>query len=574
MDIYYPPVNLSKSHVDNYFEYTPADTEDVISTRFMSGATFGHNSLSAVGQAVGRQFYNENTLTVDEYNDSQYFRPGIKVPQTGVRESVARSLSEAYDRRYTRDLTLSRAQRTFGAGAAGLTAEIVGSVFDYTNIGVAIAAPLAVGLYAPARAAAIAATSGVTSRFGTTAGRVAAGAGEAALAGVAFEAGIALPGAYLEQDPDYGLMDAFINVTAGAILGGAVTGIGGKLTDVFARAKPETVQAAYETSLGQLATGQPVNVTPVLKTDPALNFEYKRELDIKTNRVLQTIDEAPLEVPGRTKELPPALQAAKKKPSTNLNEFIRKKGGINPKTIGVADLRDRLQSSGFRVLNNKGLTLEQMKDAAQEEGFFPSKVDTFNTEVEFDEFVDAVETDAATKSWYSDFDAEAIAYREATDLEERVAELGIDPRGLSDEELFDEITIAENSITEEQLIAIEKSKGPGVTEQELHAEIARVQSMNMEELGLQDFNDFLETVTQEAVDFDKAKVSVDSEIAEFNKQIELLEDEVRFMADNQLIDDATLAELDEWSAYVERSEKLDDVFGAGARCVLGSLTVG
>lgn len=574
MDIYYPPVNLSKSHVDNYFEYTPADTSDVISTRFMSGATFGHNSLSAVGQAVGRQFYNENTLTVDEYNDSQYFRPGIKVPQTGVRESVARSLSEAYDRRYTRDLTLSRAQRTFGVGAAGLSAEIVGSVFDYTNIGVAIAAPLAVGLYAPARAAAIAATSGITARFGTTAGRVAAGAGEAALAGVAFEAGIALPGAYLQQDPDYGLMDAFINVTAGAILGGAVTGIGGKLTDVFARAKPETVQAAYETSLGQLATGQPVNVTPVLKTDPALNFEYKRELDIKTNRVLQTIDEAPLEVPGKTKELPPALKAAKKKPSTNLNQFIIKKGGINPKTVGVANLLERLQSSGFRVLNNKGMTLEQMKDAAQEEGFFPSKVDTFNTEVEFDEFVDAVETDAATKSWYSDFDAEAIAYREATELEERVAELGIDPRGLSDEELFDEITIAENSITEEQLIAIEKSKGPGVTEQELHAEIARVQSMNMEELGLQDFNDFLETVTQEAVDFDKSKVSVDSEIAEFNKQIELLEDEVRFMADNQLIDDATLVELDEWSAYVERSEKLDDVFGAGAQCVMGSLTVG
>jgi len=574
MDIYYPSVNLSKSHVDNYFEYTPADTEDIISTRFMSGATFGHNKLRSVGQAVGRQFYNENTLTVDEYNDSQYFRPGLEVPQTGVRESVARSLSEAYDRRYTRDLTLSRAQRTFGVSAAGLTAEIVGSVFDYTNIGIAIAAPLAVGLYAPARAAAIAATSGVTAKFGTTAGRVAAGAGEAALAGVAFEAGIALPGAYLEQDPDYGLMDAFINVTAGAILGGAVTGIGGKMTDVFARAKPETVQAAYETSLGQLATGQPVNVTPVLKTDPALNFEYKRELDIKTNRVLQTVDEAPLEVPGRTKELPPSLQAAKKKPSTNLNQFIIKKGGINPKTVGVANLLERLQSSGFRVLNKKGLTLEQMKDAAQEEGFFPSKVDTFNTEVEFDEFVDAVETDAATKSWYSDFDAEAIAYREATELEERVAELGIDPRGLSDEELFDEITIAENSITEEQLIAIEKSKGPGVTEQELHAEIARVQSMNMEELGLQDFNDFLETVTQEAVDFDKTRVSVDSEIAEFNKQIELLEDEVRFMADNELIDDATLVELDEWSAYVERSEKLDDVFGAGARCVMGSLTVG
>lgn len=574
MDIYYPNINLSKSHVDNYFEYTPADTRDVLSARFMSGATFGSQKLKSVGQAFARQFYDENTLSLNEYNESQYYRPGLQIPQTGVRESVARSLAEAYDRRYERDLTLSRAQRTFGVAAAGLSAEIVGSIFDPTNIGIGIAAPLAVGLYAPARAAAIAATSGITTRFGPTAGRVAAGAGEAAVAGVAFEAAIALPGAYLEQDPDYELMDAFINVTAGAILGGSVTGIGGKLTDVFARAKPETVQAAYETSLGQLATGQPVNVTPVLKTDPALNFEYNRELDIKTNRALQMLDEAPLEVPGKTKELPPALQPAKKKPSTNLNEFIRKKGGINPKSVGVADLVERLQSSGFRVLNNQGMTLEQIKFAAQEEGFFPSKVDTYNTEVSFDEFVDAVETDAITKSWYSDFDGEAIAYREAIELEERVAELGIDPRGLSDEELFDEITIAENSITEEQLIEIEKSKGPGVTEQELNAEIARVQSMNMEELGLQDFNDFLEAVTQEAVDFDKARVSVDSEIAEFNKQIQLLEDEVRFMADNQLIDDATLVELDEWSAYVERSEKLDDVFGAGARCVMGSLTVG
>ena len=574
MDIYYPNMNLSKSHVDNYFEYTPADTRDVLSARFMSGATFGVQKLRSVGQAVGRQFYDENTLTLDEYNESQYYRPGLQVPETGVRESVARSLAEAYDRRYERDLTLSRAQRTFGTSAAGFTAEVVGSVFDPTNIGIGIFAPLAVGLYAPARAAAIAATSGIATRFGPTAGRVAAGAGEAAVAGVAFEAAIALPGAYLEQDPDYGLMDAFINVTAGSILGGAVTGIGGKLTDVFARAKPETIQAAYETSLGQLATGQSVNVVPVLKTDPALSFEYKRDLDIKTNRALQLLDEAPLEVPGGKGALPPVLQAAKKKPTTNLTNFIIKKGGIRPQSIGVDDLRDRLQTSGFRVLNNKGLTLEQMKEAAQEEGFFPSKVDMFNTEVDSDEFVQAVETDSITKSWYSDFDNEAVAYREAVELEERVSELGIDPRGLSDEELFDEINIAENAITEEQLIEIEKSKGPSVTEQELNAEIARVQSMNQEELGLQDWNDFLDTVTQDAQNFDAVKVSENSEIAEFNKQIETLEEEIRFMADNQLIDDDTLVELDEWSNYVERAERLDEVVGAGALCVMRSTTVG
>jgi len=574
VDIHYPNMNLSRSHVDNYFEYTPADTRDVLSARFMSGATFGSQKLKSVGQAFARQFYDENTLSLNEYNESQYYRPGLQIPQTGVRESVARSLAEAYDRRYERDLTLSRAQRTFGVAAAGLSAEIVGSIFDPTNIGIGIAAPLAVGLYAPARAAAIAATSGITTRFGPTAGRVAAGAGEAAVAGVAFEAAIALPGAYLEQDPDYELMDAFINVTAGAILGGTVTGIGGKLTDVFARAKPETVQAAYSTALGQTATGQPVNVAPVLKTDPATRFEYNREVAIKTNRALQMLDEEPMTVPGKTGELPPALQAARKKPSTNLNEFIRKQGGINPKSVGVSDLKQRLDKSGFRVLNKNGKPLERIIEAAQEEGFFPLKVDTYDTEVSFDEFIDAVETDAITKNWYSDFDGEATRWREATELEERVAELGIDPRGMSDDELFDEITIAENAVTDEQLLEISRSRGPEVTEQELNAEIARVQSMNQEELGLQEWNDFLETVDVEASEFVAARLTPDAEINQFNKQIEALEDEIRGLADNQLIDDATLMELDEWTAYAERAEQLDDVFAAGARCILGSIKVG
>ena len=98
--------------------------------------------------------------------------------------------------------------------------------------------------------------------------------------------------------------------------------------------------------------------------------------------------------------------------------------------------------------------------------------------------------------------------------------------------------------------------------------------MNQEELGLQDWNDFLETVDVEASEFVAARVTPDAEINQFNKQIEALEDEIRGLADNQLIDDATLVELDEWTAYAERAEQLDDVFAAGARCILGSIKVG
>ena len=568
MNIYYPQMNFSKSHVDNYFQYTPASTGDVLSAEFFGATSFGVQKLSSVGSAISRQFYDERVLTKDEYNESQYFRDGLSIPNTGVRESVARSLAEAHDRRYERDLVLSRAQRDFSTSAARFGASVVGSIFDPVNVGIAFAAPLAVGLYAPARAASARAVSGITAKYGATAGRVAAGAGEAGLAGLAFEAGVALPGSYFEQDPDYGLMDAFINVTAGSILGGTVTGVGGKLTDVFSRSTPETVVQAYRSAIAQTANGEPVRVEAVLKTDPALRTEYKREVDIKTNRLLKLADEPPLEVPGKGKDLPPTLAAAKKKPTTNLTNFIRNKGGINPKSIGVSDLADRLDTVGFRVLNNKGLDLEDMKKAAQEEGFFPSKIDTYNTEVDPDEFVNAVETDAITKQWFSDFDAEAVAWREASDLEERVAELGIDPRGLSDEELFDEINIAENAITADEAIELEVSKGPGVTEQEMNAEVARVRSINQEISGLESYTPTLEEIEFEALAYERGTATPDAEIARFNQEIESLEEQVKAMADNKMIGDDVLVELDGWTSIVERSENMDEIAFAGASCVI------
>lgn len=568
MNVYYPKMNLSTSHVDNYFEYTPASTGDVISAEFFSNVSFGVQKLSSVGSAISRQFYDERVLTPDEYTDSQYFRDGLNISPTGVRESVARSLAEAYDRRYQRDLTLSRAQRTFGTSLARFSASMVGSIFDPVNVGIAFAAPLAFGMYAPARAASMRAVSGISAKYGTTAGRVAAGAGEAGLAGLAFEAGVALPGSYFEQDPDYGLMDAFINVTAGSILGGAVTGIGGKLTDVFSRSNPETVVEAYRAAIAQTANGEPVRVEAVLKTDPALRTEYKRELDIKKNRILQLLDEPPLEVPGKGKDLPAVLQAAKKKPTSNLTNFIIRKGGINPKSVGVADLLGRLDTVGFRVLNNKGLTLEEMKAAAQAEGFFPSKVDTYNTEVDPDEFVSAVETDAITKEWFSDFDDKAAAWRDASELEERVAQLGIDPRGLSDEELFDEINIAEDAVTVDEAMEMEVSKGPGVTEQEMNAEVARVRSINQEISGLEDYTPTLEEIELSAVTYERSVESPDAEISKFNEDIEALEDQIKAMADNKLINDETLVELDGWTSVVERAESMDDIAFAGASCVI------
>ena len=74
MNIYYPQMNFSKSHVDNYFQYTPASTGDVLSAEFFGATSFGVQKLSSVGGAISRQFYDERVLTKNEYNESQYFR--------------------------------------------------------------------------------------------------------------------------------------------------------------------------------------------------------------------------------------------------------------------------------------------------------------------------------------------------------------------------------------------------------------------------------------------------------------------------------------------------------------------
>lgn len=75
--------------------------------------------------------------------------------------------------------------------------------------------------------------------------------------------------AHAYQD-HYGPMDAFMNVAFGTVLGGGLHAGAGWLSDVLSRAAPETREAALRSAVAQAAEGRPVDVEPVLATDPAI----------------------------------------------------------------------------------------------------------------------------------------------------------------------------------------------------------------------------------------------------------------------------------------------------------------
>lgn len=559
-EIYFPSVNKDTSHVGRYFRDTPASSASVLYQEFITAQQFGSEAISSVGGYLHSQLFDETNLTAEEYRASRYFREGLSVPEGGIKESVASALAEAHDRRFKRNLVLSRAKSGMGLSSARFGAGIVGSVLDPVNVGVAIMAPVAVGMYAPARAAAIRATSGITQRYGTTAGRVSAGAGEAALGGVLFEAAVAYPGTRIQQDPEYGLFDAFLNVTVGSILGGAVTGIGGKFSDVLRRANPETVHQAMQTATSQIAEGIPVRVDAVLDADPTISPSLRAETEIKrTRREVEA-----LVVPRpKPNELPPLLKAINNKPQT-LFGFIKKQGGIDPKSSGAAEIKQKLDTATFNVMRKNGQTAEAMAELAQQEGYFPGRVDTYDDRVSLDDFVDAIEAGR-----FSDIDPLATAKQEAEDLYEQVLEFGIDPKGLTDEELLGELAVRQGALTEAEALELERSQGAGVTREQLDVEIGITQDLYERGAGLVDYEGVQVEMQTLAKEFDKRVETEDSRITSIDKELVLLQREVQAMRANDLLSEQELLDLREWDEVIRRADEMQPIAEAGAYCVLG-----
>lgn len=572
VDIYYPKVSESKGHVSTYFDNSPARTSSVLYHEFVSAASFGVDAISSIGGQAYASLTNDELLDEEQYKNSPYFREGVEVSPSGIRRSVAESIAESYDERFYKNLVLNRAKSGFGVSAARFSAGMVGSLLDPVNVGLAITAPMAVGLNATARAASMRAVSGVATKFGKTPAAIVAGAGEATVGALAFEP-VALLGARIQQNPEYGLYDSFINLTAGAILGGTVTGVGSKFSEKFRRANVNTQIQAQRVANAQLLNGQPVNIDPILNTDPAISPLVTAERSVKAQRYTNKEQVPKLKKPKQS-ELPDALKPLKNKPKT-ITQFVIDNGKIDPRSQMRADLRQRLDLSAFRVEKRGGLTLEEMAEKAQDAGYFEGRFDTYNDKATPEDLINLLEQDQGGGVVFSLLDENAQKYLDALELDDRVSELGIDPTGMTDAELFRAIDLAEENLQKEILMQENMNREPGLPKDEFDTVVAQasrdITSPENDPFGV----DFLNKMEEDLKRREASSKDVDSMIASVDEQITDAQSTLEAMRDNDLITAEEMAELAQWDDVVARADAMHSANRAAksaAFCVNKNMT--
>ena len=89
-EMYIPEQTKSKSLSEQYFDVTKVGTLDILGATFEE--TMYYNPTNALGR-LANQYLGEGTngtvLNKDEWEKSEYFRPGIDVGNDGIKEGLA-----------------------------------------------------------------------------------------------------------------------------------------------------------------------------------------------------------------------------------------------------------------------------------------------------------------------------------------------------------------------------------------------------------------------------------------------------------------------------------------------------
>ena len=256
VDFFVPEQKYDQNAFDNYFDVSKAGTLDVLGATL--DETLYYNPLSALNRTFDQYLgpgANGRVLSFDEFRGSQYFREGIEVDENGITEGLANLLSERHDRRENFRFTLNRSRGGFELGAAQFGTMLAGSVLDPLNVASA---------FIPAVGQARMAT--MAARFGKTGSRLMAGAIDGAVGATVLEP-LVIGQAYLEQDADYGLMDSFLNVTFGSVLGGGLHVGFGKISDRIEASRVS--DEALARSVAQAVTDQPITAGRLVEQQEA-----------------------------------------------------------------------------------------------------------------------------------------------------------------------------------------------------------------------------------------------------------------------------------------------------------------
>ena len=558
VDVFVPEIEFNQNRQNTYFDATKVGTLDVLGATLEE--TFYYNPTNALDRFLEMQFgegRTGNILSPEQYKTSEYFREGLEAPEEGIKEGYAQLLAQNYDKRAAITQTLSRSKGGFGLGAAQFGTMLLGSVLDPINVASAFIPVFPAARYAH-----------LVKNLGLTKARAVRGVVEGSVGATLVEP-IVLGQAALEQDENYNLLDSFLNVTIGGILGGGLHVGFGKLSDIIERRSQKTKEQAVLTAVKQTLTDQEVNVTPIIKADLEKTFEKNLE---KQNNLAQEKPTRIEDVTRTGKGLPGSLRATKPK---TLVQFMKENGGIRPDDPQVSDLRASLDKATFTVLNKKdGLSLDEMTIRVQEAGYFLDKSDL---DYGIDgatprDLLDLIDRESRGEVLYSrDQETQFRDYERSQKNLEELDRLGVDPRNMTEEELSQalEIAIEQDIMAQDVRLSESMEQTSDLTAQEFdNAKIEAVENdYNMGNFK-QEYNDMVEM--NAGID---DTFNLQTREAEIDAEIETLEFDAENTSNAANIDADDLAAFDEniriADDLIARSdESFDTATNAAASCIM------
>ncbi|MEK9918068.1 MAG: hypothetical protein VW496_01630 [Pelagibacteraceae bacterium] len=445
---------------------------------------------------MGELFFAKRSgqkLSKSEWQNSEFFREGLEVGADGITDEAAAVLAERHDYRLRRDTIMSRAREGVGATAIMLGGGFIGSMFDPLAVGGAF-----VPGYMMARAASQAVNTGRIAKaarqvetfraaqqvkLGVTTSRLAEGAAIGATEAALFEP-IIYGAAKHEQDDTYGAMDSFLNIAFGGLLGGGLHAVVGKVGDMAKRASPRTVHKAMEVAVAEtVTTGKVTGAAKVFDFDPTIKakragVEPKRfNLDQHPHMLGKPpegrFDET-FEPMRKGVKYPDVVKARNDRPKS-LIQKIKEYGGIKADDPNIGDVK-RFADKDIRWMKKKdGLPLDEIGLRLSEDGFFVGRIPEGDRPT-INEILEAIEEDYG--SWekgvggryFSESDPKREAFLEAEREFDYAQKMGIDLKGLSDEDYF-RVRAQKDDL--ESRMAVESSKPEGASQEEIDLAMAQ-----------------------------------------------------------------------------------------------------
>ena len=291
VDIFFPEQKDDKPLRDGYHDFAKAGTLDVLGATL--DETLYYNPASALGRLLEQKLGSGRkgtTLSAEEYQESEFFRPGIEVGDEGITTGLASLLADRHDERRDFQTTLSRSRGGIGLGAAQFGVAIGGSFLDPLNVASVFIPSVAASRFAS-----------LSARYGTSRSKIATGVVDGAIGAAVIEP-VVIGAAIAEQDRDYGLMDSFMNVAVGAALGGSINAVTGGILSFgryrrqrqLSRLNAVEADTAQRISITQVMNDEEVNLAPI--EESVQTRTQAEDAAISEKKIVYKTDGTPVEV--------------------------------------------------------------------------------------------------------------------------------------------------------------------------------------------------------------------------------------------------------------------------------------